>query len=148
MSSPLETLGHSVKKLQARHHKALDSRLQSLGISLVQWNALRAIHDHPKASAHALAELSFNSDQAFGTLAHRLEQMDLIKRQPGKGRAIEHQLSAKGERLLKEGKALCLKSLEISFSPLNVQERSVLLRLLNKCIQGDKKSSVMRGNPG
>jgi len=134
MSSPLEELGHSVKKLQSRHHKALDSRLQSLGISLVQWNALRAIHDHPQTSAHALAEKSFNSDQAFGMLSNRLVQQAFVERKPGKGRAIVHTLTPKGERLLKEGRAIVLDSLKVSFSPLTPQEQSVLLKLLTKCI--------------
>jgi DNA-binding MarR family transcriptional regulator len=134
MSSPLEELGHSVKKLQSRHHKALDARLQSLGISLVQWNALRAIHDHPQASANALAEISFNSAQAFGTLSNRLVQLGFVERNPGKGRANTHTLTPQGERLLKEGRAVVLDSLKVSFSPLTPQEQTTLLKLLAKCI--------------
>jgi hypothetical protein len=35
---------------------------------LVQWNALREIERNPGCSQHRLAERTFNSDQAFGSL--------------------------------------------------------------------------------
>jgi hypothetical protein len=72
MSRTLEDLGLSLKKVQSRHHRALDAQLLRLGVSLVQWNALREIDRNPGSTAHRLAELTFNSDQAFGTLTTRL----------------------------------------------------------------------------
>ena len=65
MSSTLEPLALLIKQAQHRHHQALDTALTPLGISLVQWNALREIHRHPDSSQHRLAELTFNSDQLF-----------------------------------------------------------------------------------
>ncbi len=72
MSSSLEPLGLLIKTVQHRHHRTLDAKLAPLGVSLVQWSALREIDRHPGVSMHRLAELTFNSDQAFGTLATRL----------------------------------------------------------------------------
>lgn len=134
MSSALEPLGLLIKKLQYRHHRALEARLAPLGVSLVQWNALREIHRHPGSTQHQLAELTFNSDQAFGTLTTRLLRLGLVERRPGKGRATVHSLTEKGERLLREGRELVLEVLAESFAPLDEDERATLSRLLTKLL--------------
>ena len=61
MPRSLQDVGLAVKRLQARHHRALDARLSSLGISLVQWDALRHLARNPDASLHDLARLTFQS---------------------------------------------------------------------------------------
>src|SRR5262249_35866577 len=54
---PLSTpqLGLAVKRLQMRHHRAGNAALKPLGLSLVQWDALRHLHANPDASLHDLA---------------------------------------------------------------------------------------------
>lgn len=44
---------------------------------------LRTLSKRPGISAHALSELTFNSDQSFGTLAGRLVQRGLVERHAG-----------------------------------------------------------------
>jgi DNA-binding MarR family transcriptional regulator len=134
MSRKLEELGLIIKRVQARNHRSLDERLSRLGISLVQWNALREIDRNPGRSAHALAELTFNSDQAFGTLLTRLERVGVVVRQNGKGRAIHHILTAEGKQMLDEGYAIYLEFLQAAFAPLTPKERSVLLDLMMKLV--------------
>jgi len=51
---------------------------------------------HPGASLHDLAVLTFQTDQAFGTLAARLEARGLIRRVNGPGRAIRPELTPEG----------------------------------------------------
>ena len=134
MSTQHELLGLSIKKVQARHHRSLDRRLSRLGISLVQWNALREIHRNPDASAHALAEFTFNSDQAFGTLATRLIRLGFVIREPGKGRAIIHRLTPKGAKMRDAGHALLLEVLKDFFAPLTARQRQLLQSLLTKLL--------------
>ena len=86
MSSALESLALLIKQAQHRNHQALDAVLAPMGISFVQWNALREIHRHPDSSQHRLAELTFNSDQSFGRLTTRLRRSKLVTRRPGAGR--------------------------------------------------------------
>jgi len=135
MSSQYEHLGLSIKRVQARHHRSLDRRLNRLGISLVQWNALREIHRNPEASAHALAEFTFNSDQAFGTLTTRLIRLGFVERESGKGRALHHRLTPHGKQMLDSGYEIYLEFLKIAFSPLSSKERSVLLDLMTKLVE-------------
>lgn len=134
MSSQLEQLGLAIKKVQSRHHRALDARLLRLGVSLVQWNALREIDRNPGSSAHRLAELTFNSDQAFGTLTTRLLRLGFIERQPGPGRAYTHGLTKSGKEMLAKGQEVMQSVLTASFAPLSQKERAALAQILDKLL--------------
>ena len=72
MTTSLEALGRAVKQAQYRQHRALEAALAPLDTTVVQWDAMRAMARLPGASAHDLAIATFQSDQAFGTLANRL----------------------------------------------------------------------------
>ncbi len=130
----LEDLGQAVKRLQYRHHRTLDARLAPLGITLVQWDALRAISRHPNASGHRLAQLTFQTDQSFGALAGRLEARGWIERISGPGKAIRHRLTPAGEALLHEGNSVYNEVVSQSFSPLSPTERETLYDLLTRLL--------------
>ncbi len=132
MGRSLQDIGLAIKRTQVRHHRALDSRLAGIGLSLVQWDALRHLHRNPEASLHDLAQLTFQSDQAFGTLASRMVARGLIERTSGPGRAVRHRITAKGAKLLKEGSAIADAVLAESFGPLSADERETLGALLDK----------------
>ena len=130
MPIELELLGRIIKQAQYRHHRALDARLAKVGTTLTQWDALRAIENQPGASAHALAVATFQTDQAFGTLANRLEAQGLIQRRPGHGRRIEHHLTPAGKNTLAAGHTIANEVLRASFVNLTEEERATLLDLL------------------
>ncbi|MFC4266231.1 MarR family winged helix-turn-helix transcriptional regulator [Arthrobacter cryoconiti] len=130
MDKSLQDLGLSVKRLQMRHHDGLTAGLAPLGISLVQWDALRHLHQNPGASLHDLAQLTFQSDQGFGTLAGRMITRELIERMPGPGRAVRHRLTAKGEKLREQGAYIVDAVFAESFRPLTAAQRETLDELL------------------
>jgi DNA-binding MarR family transcriptional regulator len=132
MLTPLEQLGRSIKAAQSRHHRALDAGMRTIGSTLTQWDALRAIGSLPGASAHALAVATFQSDQSFGTLANRLEGQGLIERRPGRGRRIEHHLTVAGEAVMRAGQDIATELLATSFAELSDPERTQLMHLLAK----------------
>ena len=134
MSIVSERLGWLIKRVQYGHHRALNTRLASLGVSLVQWNALREIERHPGRSQHHLAEQTFNSDQAFGALLNRLQVAGLIERRSGSGKAISQALTPKGAHLLHKGHGIMSEVTEHSFAPLTDQERAELASLLAKVL--------------
>ncbi|HEY4386261.1 MAG TPA: MarR family transcriptional regulator [Ktedonobacteraceae bacterium] len=138
----LEDLGLAIKRLQYRHHRTLDAKLGALGITLVQWDALRAISRHPNVSAHRLAQLTFQTDQSFGALAGRLEARGLIDRVTGPGRAIRHHLTPAGEALLSEGLPVHHEVLAQSFSSLSPTERDTLYELLARLLREPDGSLV------
>lgn len=134
MSTSHEALGLLVKTIQHRHHRAFDQALSESGISLVQWNALREIDRNPSASMHRLAELTFNSDQAFGTLAHRLMREGWIDRKHGPGRVLMHVLTGRGRALLDQGTDRHAAVLRACFSTLSEDDRDMLGRLLSRLL--------------
>ena len=134
MGRPLQDIGLSVKRLQARHHRAIDTALAPLGIGLVQWDALRQIHAHPGVSLHDLAQMTFQTDQSFGALASRMIARDLIERVPGPGRAARHRLTEKGEALRQSATTTVEGVLRESFSPLSAAELDEFDALLGRLL--------------
>jgi len=133
MPIPLQEIGLSVKRLQMRHHLAANKALAELGITIVQWDALRHLHQKPDASLHELAQLTFQTDQSFGTLAARMIDRGLIQRVPGPGRAVKHRLTAKGDKVRAAGGAVMDEVLAHSFStltPAELEEFGTLIRRL------------------
>lgn len=139
MSSGPEHLGWLIKRIQHGHHRALDKQLAPIGVSLVQWNALREIDRNPGCSQHHLAELTFNSDQAFGTLLNRLHAAGLIEARASVGRATVHRLTTKGKAMLRNGQRIMFAVTDSSFSVLNDAERGTLARLLSKVLDAHRE---------
>lgn len=126
-------IGLAIKRLQVRHQRVTDERLAPMGISIAQWDALRHLHHNPDASLHDLAQLTFQTDQAFGALAGRMIDRGLIERRPEPGRAIRHRLTDKGEELRVQAEAVLNGVLHESLSPLTTQQLrqlDTLLRIL------------------
>lgn len=127
-------MGLMVKRLQMRHHNAANAALAELGVTVVQWDALRHLYENPGASLHALAQLTFQTDQSFGALASRMEARGLIERTTSRGRAVRHQLTAEGERVRGAGAQIMEAVLSESFSPLSVTQQQALETLLRELL--------------
>ncbi|WP_431683018.1 MarR family winged helix-turn-helix transcriptional regulator [Kitasatospora sp. KL5] len=134
MHSELQVLGRAVKQVQYRQHRALETGLAAVGTTLAQWDALRAVGRLPGASARTLAAETFQTEQAFGTLAGRLVAQGLIERTPGHGRRIEHRLTPAGERMLEVGHAVAEEVLAECYADLPAADRAVLLDLLRRVL--------------
>ena len=137
MTVDLEVLGHVMKRAQYRNHRTMDAALRDIGVGLVQWDALRAIDKTPGASAHDLAVATFQSDQAFGTLASRLVDRGLIVRSAGRGRRLEHALTDAGRAALEGGHHVASGILDELFAPLGEAQREELLTLLRQLTEDD-----------
>ena len=130
MTDDVQAVALRVKQLQHLHHRALNRALAALGVSQVQWDTLRHLHRHPEASLHDLARLTFQTDQAFGTLATRMAERGLIERTPGPGRAVRHRITAKGEAIRAAGADRVSAVAGESFAPLSARQRDQLGDLL------------------
>ncbi|MGN8048834.1 MarR family winged helix-turn-helix transcriptional regulator [Curtobacterium sp. 22159] len=136
MTIDLEVLGQRIKRAQYRNHRAMDAALRPAGITLVQWDALRAVDRMPGASGHDLAVATFQSDQAFGTLANRLVAGGLITRSAGRGRRIEHMLTDAGRAALEQGHRIAATVLHELFAPLDEPQRQALSDILLRLTDG------------
>jgi DNA-binding MarR family transcriptional regulator len=124
--------GRLLKRAQYRNHRSADRALAAIGTTLVQWDALRAIAESPDSSAHDLAIVTFQSDQAFGTLANRLEAQGMIVRTSGHGRRVEHALTADGKRMLDAGLEVTKATSARAFAKLSAAEVTMLGKLLER----------------
>jgi DNA-binding MarR family transcriptional regulator len=127
-----QTTGRLLKRVQYRNHLAMDRALAEIGTTLVQWDALRVISEQPRSAAHALAVATFQSDQSFGTLGTRLESQGLIRRTPGKGRAVEHHLTPAGVKMLAAATEVARGVSERAFAALTKTDIAKLHDLLLK----------------
>ena len=141
MSRTAQDVALAIKRVQHRHHRALSKALAPLGLSLIQWDTLRHLHQRPDASLHDLAVLTFQTDQSFGSLAVRMANRGLIERVPGPGRAVRHRITKEGERLRAAGQQEIDKVLTESLSPLNSKEMGQLATLLDKAL-GDNPTQL------
>jgi DNA-binding MarR family transcriptional regulator len=124
--------GRLLKRAQYRNHLAADRALATVGTTLAQWDALRAISESTGSSAHDLAIVTFQSDQAFGALANRLEAQKLIERSPGRGRRVEHALTEDGRQIFEAGLKVTREVSEMSFAMLTSNEVAQLHDLLDR----------------
>jgi DNA-binding MarR family transcriptional regulator len=131
MSDQQQT-GRLLKRAQYRNHRAADRALAAIGTTLPQWDALRAISESPASSAHDLAIVTFQSDQAFGTLANRLEAQGLIVRSSGHGRRVEHALTEDGQRMLEAGFEVTRGVSARAFAALTAEEVATLRGVLER----------------
>jgi DNA-binding MarR family transcriptional regulator len=125
-----------------RHHRALTDALAPLGVSLVQWDALRHLDENPSASLHDLALLTFQTDQSFGSLAGRMAERGLIERLDGPGRAVRHRLTPKGLEIRRTGEVLVDDALTQSLAELTPAQLDAfdktLAQLLASPLDGDE----------
>ena len=137
MPTLLQT-GLALKRLQVRHHRTANERLAPLGLTIVQWDALRHLHENPDASLHRLAVLTFQTDQAIGTLATRMIDRGLIERIDGSGRAVRHRLTARGDDLRERARGILEEVLADSFAPLTATELETFGALLARLVPADQ----------
>ena len=133
MTISLQDLGLAVKRLQWRHHREANTRLQAaLGLSLPQWDVLRHLHQRPEASLHELAQLTFQTDQSMGALASRMISRGLLERAGGPGRAVRHLITPPGEQARRAGSDIMNAVLRESLGGLTAPQRATLYRLLTE----------------
>lgn len=134
MSQTLQETGLRVKRLQMQHQRAANAALAGLGLTIVQWDALRHLEVNPGASLHHIAKLTFQTDQSMGTLAGRLVSRGLVERVPGPGRAVHHTLTTRGTELRKAGAQVLDTVLAASFGPLTRAQLATLDDLLHRLV--------------
>jgi len=137
MTYTLGEIGLAIKRLQVRHHRALDAALTPLGLSVAQWDTLRHLQQNPDASLHELALLTFQSDQSIGTLATRMVTRGLIERVDAPGRAVRHRITQHGRRLLTEAQCHADATVASSLGMLSEEELAAFGATLRRLLGAD-----------
>jgi DNA-binding MarR family transcriptional regulator len=83
------SVGYLVKRVQQGLRRRCDSALKPTGLSMAQYSTLRALHEHPEASAAELARLCFVTRQSLQDVLADLRADGLIANAdaPARGRS-------------------------------------------------------------
>ncbi|HVQ50227.1 MAG TPA: MarR family transcriptional regulator [Mycobacterium sp.] len=95
-------IGYLVKRVQQSLRRQCDAALRPTRLSMAQYAALRALADHPDASASELARLCFVTRQSLGDLLAGLRSAGLVEdtNAPRRGRAQSLKLTRLGQTRL------------------------------------------------
>src|SRR6202008_5146678 len=78
--------GYLVKRVQQALRRRCDAALKPTGLSMAQYALLRALHDHPDASASELARLCFVTRQSLRDVLGGLRTAGLVALSDARGR--------------------------------------------------------------
>src|ERR1700761_2797730 len=129
--------GYLVKRVQQGLRRRCDATLKPIGLSMAQYALLRALHDHPDASASDLARLCFVTRQSLRDVLAGLENAGLVAQSdaPSRGRAQALQLTPLGLRRLRESHA-AVEGVEAEMlQGISAAARSELAGLLVRCAE-------------
>jgi DNA-binding MarR family transcriptional regulator len=129
--------GYLVKRVQQELRRRCDAALKPTGLSMAQYALLRALHDHPDASAADLARLCFVTRQSLRDVLSGLRAADLVgpSAAPTRGRARALQLTPDGLQCLKSSHA-AVEGVEADMlQGISPAARGELATLLTRCAE-------------
>lgn len=139
METPTAELaaGYLVKRVQQSFRRRSDAALRSVGVSMAQYAVLRALADHPDASASDLARLCFVTRQSLQDVLAGLRAAELVQDAdaPPRGRARSLQLTTTGRRRLSEADDAVMTTDSTMLQGLSRTDRAHLVRLLQRCAE-------------
>ncbi|MGX9790723.1 MarR family winged helix-turn-helix transcriptional regulator [Mycobacterium sp. MMS18-G62] len=97
-----EAVGYLVKRVQQSLRRRCDAALRPTGLSMAQYAVLRALADHPDASASELSRLCFVTRQSLQDLLSALRSAGFVRdaNRPPQGRARSLELTSAGKKRL------------------------------------------------
>ena len=129
--------GYLIKRIQQSLRRRCDAALRPTGLSMAQYSALRALADHPDASASELARLCFVTRQSLQDLLAGLRSAGLVlaATEPARGRAHALALTAAGRTRLAAGHDAVLGVEQVMVDGLGAPARQQLAALLTRCAE-------------
>lgn len=131
------SVGYLVKRVQLILRRACDDTLRPTGVSMAQHAVLRALSDHPDASAAQLARLCFVTRQSLGDVLESLLATGLVEStdMPPRGRAQPLRLTPAGRERLQLSTAAVADVESTMTQGMPAGAREDLARLLTVCAE-------------
>lgn len=135
--NPELAAGYLVKRVQQAFRRRSDASLQAVGVSMSQYAVLRALADHPDASAAELARLCFVTRQSLSDVLTGLRASKLVETAaaPPRGRARALQLTAAGRGLLAAADQAVMAVDAAMTAGLTKADRRQLATMLTQCAE-------------
>jgi DNA-binding MarR family transcriptional regulator len=130
-------IGYLVKRVQQSLRRRCDTALRPTGVSMAQYAALRALADHPEASASELARLCFVTRQSLQDLLTGMRSAGLVEDAdaPRRGRAQSLQLTKLGRSTLAAAHSAVIAVETAMVNGIRPTARDELARALALCAE-------------
>ena len=128
-------VGYLVKRVQQSLRRRSDAALRPTGVSMAQYAVLRALADHPDASASELSRLCFVTRQSLQDVLSGLRAGGLVaeSRAPTRGRARSLELTKAGAKRLAAAHTAVIGVESTMTEGISASERHQLAALLTRC---------------
>jgi DNA-binding MarR family transcriptional regulator len=129
------SIGYLVKRVQQGLRRQCDAALQATGISMAQYSTLRALDEHPEASAAELARLCFVTRQSLQDVLTGLRTAGLIENADAepRGRAQSLALTRLGSRRLRAAHEAVFAVEAVMLQGISARERRGVTEALLRC---------------
>jgi DNA-binding MarR family transcriptional regulator len=137
-SSEVErSVGYLVKRVQQGLRRRLDAALKPTGLSMAQYAVLRALAEHPDASAAELARLCFVTRQSLQDVLAGLRTAGLVETvdAPPRGRSRSLSLTRLGSRQLTAAHDAVSGVQAAMLQGISVSEQRSAAEVLIRCAQ-------------
>jgi DNA-binding MarR family transcriptional regulator len=130
-------VGYLVKRVQQSLRRRSDAVLRSTGVSMAQYAVLRALADHPDATASELSRLCFVTRQSLQDVLSGLRSSHLVVEsdQPARGRARSLELTAAGRKRLAAAHAAVMGVDAKMTDGISATARRQLVAALTRCAE-------------
>ena len=131
------SVGYLVKRVQQGLRRRCDAALKPTGLSMAQYAALRALSEHPDASAAELARLCFVTRQSLQDVLTGLRTAGLVETvdAPPRGRSRSLSLTRRGSRQLSAAHDAVFAVQAAMLQGISVREQRGTAEVLARCAQ-------------
>ena len=137
VSDTERAVGYLVKRVQQSVRRQCDAALRSSGLSMAQYAAMRALADHPEASASELARLCFVTRQSLQDLLAGLRSAGFVRdaKVPPRGRSRSLELTPAGAKRLTAAHTAVMAVESRMLEGISANARDQLSASLERCAQ-------------
>ena len=130
-------VGYLVKRVQQSLRRQCDAALRPSGLSMAQYAAMRALADHPEASASELARLCFVTRQSLQDLLTGLRSAGFVTdaKVPPRGRARSLELTSIGTKRLRAAHTAVMAVESRMLEGITASTRRQLSASLDRCAE-------------
>lgn len=130
-----DAVGYLIKRVQQAFRRRSDAELRGAGVSMAQYAVLRALADHPEATAAELARLCFVTRQSLQDVLSGLRSSGLVDSAfaDTRGRSRALRLTDSGAQRLETAHVAVMGVESTMLHGISSAQRAELGRLLGLC---------------
>jgi DNA-binding MarR family transcriptional regulator len=136
------SIGYLIKRVQQGLRRECDAALKPTGLSMAQYSTLRALHEHPEASAAELARLCFVTRQSLQDMLTGLRAAGLVENADAepRGRAQSLALTRLGSRRLGAAHEAVFAVEDVMLQGISGRERRTVAEALLRCAENVERA--------